>query len=69
VEVIQLKFDKHGHRVTASSAFEGTTPETYQELRDLGIENSSMQVIADMIHSNKSYDAFKIILEMARSRQ
>jgi len=44
-------------------------PEIYRELNDLGIENSSMQVIADMIHSDKSYDAFKIILEMAGGKQ
>jgi len=67
-----LKFEKFGSKSSPSSnipAYDGITPEMYRELRNLGIENSSLQVIADMIRPAKSYDAFKIILEMAGAKQ
>jgi hypothetical protein len=66
-----MKFDKYGRRVRDSSyvqIFDGLSPEISSELSSLGIESSSLSVIADMVSSENSGNAFEIILKMARSQ-
>ena len=51
-----MKFDKFGRRVTGSSnvqIFNGLSPELFSELESLGIENSSVRTIADMVSSGE----------------
>ncbi|MCH7560814.1 MAG: hypothetical protein IIC67_05510 [Thaumarchaeota archaeon] len=65
-----MKFDGNGRRVRGYSnvqTFNGLSPELSSELTSLGIENSSLSVIADMTSSENSGKAFEIILKMARS--
>ena len=67
-----MKFDKFGRRVTGSSnvqIFNGLSPELFNELESLGIENSSVRIIADMVSSENSGKAFGLLLKMAKSNQ
>jgi len=67
-----MKFDKYGRRVRSFSsvaAFDGLTPEINEEFRKLGIENSSISVIIDLINPKKSLDVFKLILKIAKAEQ
>ena len=67
-----MKFDKFGRRVNGSSnvqIFNGLSPELLNEFRDLGIENSSVRTIADMVSSENSGKAFGLLLKMAKSQQ
>ncbi len=66
-----MKFNQYGRRVRGSSnvqSFNGLNPDMVRELGNLGIENSSLSVIADMISSEESGKVFGIILKMARSQ-
>ena len=68
---ICMKFDQYGRRVRDASSvqtFNGLNPDMVRELGSLGIENSSLSVIADMISSEYSGKVFEIILKMARSQ-
>ena len=67
-----MKFDKYGRRVTGSSnvqIFNGLSPELFSELESLGIENSSVRTIADMVSEENSGKAFGLLLKMAKSQQ
>ena len=67
-----MKFDKFGTRVIGSSnvqIFNGLSPELLNEFRDLGIKNSSVRTIADMVSSENSGKAFGLLLKMAKSQQ
>jgi len=67
-----MKFDKFGRRVNGSSnvqIFNGLSPELLNEFRDLGIENSSVRTIADMVSSENSGKAFGLLLKIAKSQQ
>ena len=67
-----MKFDKFGRRVTVSSnvqIFNGLSPELLSELESLGIENSSVLTIADMVSEENSGKAFGLLLKMAKSQQ
>jgi hypothetical protein len=67
-----MKFDKFGRRVTGSSnvqIFNGLSPELFSELESLGIENSSVRTIADMVSEENSGKAFGLLLKMAKSQQ
>jgi len=66
-----MKFDKFGRRVKGSSSiqtFNELSPELLGKFASLGIENSSLSVIADMVASEDSGKAFEIILRMAKSQ-
>lgn len=66
-----MKFDKFGRRVSGSSSiqtFNGLSPELVGEFASLGIKNSSLSVIADMVSAENSGKAFEIILRMAKSK-
>ena len=67
-----MKFDKFGRRVTGSSnvqIFNGLSPELFNELESLGIENSSVRIIADMVSSENSGKAFGLLFKMAKSQK
>ena len=67
-----MKFDKFGRRVNGSSnvqIFNGLSPELLNEFRDLGIENSSVRTIADMVTLKNSGKAFGLLLKIAKSQQ
>jgi len=67
-----MKFDKYGRRVQSFSnvsSFDGLTPEINEELRRLGIENSSIRVILDISNPEKSVAVFKMILKIAKAQQ
>ena len=57
----------NGFTLDSTVSFSGITPEISAELKSLGIENSLLNVIADMTVPGKSGIAFRIILKMARS--
>ena len=64
-----MKLDKSGRQINLHSNIytsDEFNPNIYQELNNLGIDNSSIHVIVDMVHVEKSYDAFKIILQMVK---
>ncbi len=66
-----MKFDKYGRRVRDSSyvqIFDGLSPELLDEFASLGIKNSSLSVIGDMVSEGDSGKAYEIILKMARSQ-
>ena len=66
-----MKFEKFGRRVSDSSSiqtFDGLSPELVSEFTSLGVENSSLSVIADMVSVDNSGKAFEIILKMAKSQ-
>jgi len=66
-----MKFDKFGRRVRGSSSvqtFNGLSPELSDEFTALGVKNSSLGVIADMVSAENSGKAFEIILRMAKSQ-
>jgi hypothetical protein len=66
-----MKFDKNGRRVSGSVSVQilnGLSPELSGEFTSLGIENSSLSVIADMVSVEDSGKAFEIILKMAKSQ-
>lgn len=67
-----MKFDKFGRRVTGASnvpIFNGLSPELLNKLENLGIENSSVRTIADMVSVEHSGKAFDLLLKMAKSQQ
>jgi len=66
-----MKFDENGRRVSGSASVQilnGLSPELSGEFTSLGIENSSLSVIADMVSVEDSGKAFEIILKMAKSQ-
>ena len=66
-----MKFDENGRRVSGSVSVQilnGLSPELSGEFTSLGIENSSLSVIADMVSVDNSGKAFEIILKMAKSQ-
>lgn len=66
-----MKFDNFGRRVKGSSSiqtFNGLSPELLGEFASLGIKNSSLGVIGDMVSEGDSGKAYEIILKMARSQ-
>lgn len=66
-----MKLDKSGRQINLHSNISTSdefNPNIYQELNNLGIDNSSIHVIVDMVHVEKSYDAFKIILQMVKAQ-
>lgn len=66
-----MKFNKFGRRVSVSSSvqtFNGLSPELLENFASLGIQNSSLGVIADMVSVEDSGKAFEIILRMATSQ-
>lgn len=64
-----MKLDKFSRQINSNiSTFDELNPNIYQELNNLGIDNSSIHVIVDMVHVEKSYDAFKIILQMVKTQ-
>ena len=67
-----MKFDKLGRRVTDSSniqIFNGLSLELLNELENLGIENPSVQIIADMVSSENSGKAFGLLFKLAKSQK
>ena len=66
-----MKFDKNGRRVSGSTSVQilnGLSPELSGEFASLGVEHSSLSVIADMVSVEDSGKAFEIILKMAKSQ-